>query len=63
MMMVLGSSIVFRVVPIEDFFTSALNMANDNRLDHLDKLFTMVCSDSSLEILLYNEILHVLQEK
>jgi hypothetical protein len=29
MMMVLGSSKVFRVIPIEDFFSGAPNMAND----------------------------------
>jgi hypothetical protein len=60
MMMVLGSSRVFQVVFIENFFSGAPNMVC---LDHLDKLFAMVCSDSSLEILLYGKISNILHDK
>jgi hypothetical protein len=33
------------------------------RFDRLDELFAMMCSNSSLEVLLYSEILNILQNK
>jgi hypothetical protein len=63
MMIVLGSSRVLRVIPIEDSLRCSKYDKRYVHLDRLDKLFAMVFSDSSLEILLYDEILHILKKQ
>jgi hypothetical protein len=62
--MVLKSSRIFRVISIR-----GLSLWNSKysewyvRFDCLNELFAMMCSNSSLEILLYSEILNILQNK
>jgi hypothetical protein len=61
--MVLKSSRIFRVVSIGDSLRNSKYIKWYVRFDCLDELSVVMCSNSSLEILLYSEILNILQNK